>query len=267
MGAEGEAGLLSPSYALVAGLLTGGLLHFLVCVPLVKKKWGAFGFNTSIWKHEQFRSMVRELQKVVAIGIFAQLNIIVLRNIASELPSGSITQYWYANRVVDLSQGVIAVAVGSALLPTISKAAKSEDWGSFEDACVQAIRLAACVLLPVGLIYVLSDPIVFTLYKHGEFSEEGAYKTAETLICLIPFMLSVAGTYQKHICSEQARPSHGSSLLWSSADPGSGLVLCLLSQLGVQGLGLGLSASTFLQLLTYLLLLYYVIGASIGMRS
>ena len=254
----------------IAKTNVGGLLHFLVCVPMVRKKWGPFRINTSIWSNPQFRTMTNELQKVVAIGIFAQLNIIVLRNIASELPTGSITQYWYANRVVDLSQGVIAVAVGSALLPYISKAAKDQDWQAFEDYCVQSIRIAACVLLPAaGLIFVLSDPIVFTLFKNGEFSEEGASKTAETLVCLIPFMLSVAGI---NILKKPYFALNRRDLLMAVACLGLLLTLALgwffafYLNLGVQGLGLGLSASTFLQFVVYLVLLYSVIGASIGVQ-
>ena len=125
-------------YALTIGLLVGGLLHFLVCIPLVRRKWGPLRLNVAVWKTEPFRKALGEMGKVVTIGVFAQLNIIVLRNIASELPSGSVTHYWYANRVVDLAQGVIAVAVGSALLPAISRAAKSDDWHAFERACIDA---------------------------------------------------------------------------------------------------------------------------------
>ena len=47
---------------------------------------------------------------------------------------------------------------------------------------------------------------------------------------------------------------------------GLGWFFAFYLNLGVQGLGLGLSASTFVQLITYLLILYYVIGASIGMQ-
>ncbi len=261
---------ITPVYALTGGLLVGGLIHFLVCIPLVHKKWGAFRLNTEIWASPRFKNIINEMKKVVAIGVFAQLNIIVLRNIASELPTGSITQYWYANRVVDLSQGVIAVAVGSALLPTISKAAKDQDWSGFEDACVDAIRLAAVVLLPAaGLLLVLNEPIVFTLYKHGQFSDLGAHQTAETLVCLIPFMLSVAGINiikKPYFALNRRDILMGVALLGLLLTFGLGWFFALKLEWGVQGLGIALSASTALQFLTYLVLLHWKIGASIGMR-
>jgi len=261
----------SAVYALTVGLLVGGVLHFLVCVPLVRRKWGPLRLNISVWKTAPFKRALNEMGKVVAIGVFAQLNIIVLRNIASELPTGSVTHYWYANRVVDLAQGVIAVAVGSALLPAISRAAKSDDWKAFESACVDAIRLAAVVLLPAAaLLLVLSQPIVYTLYKHGGFSGHGAERTAECLLYLIPFMLSVAGINiikKPYFALNRRYILMGVAVFGLAMTFGFGWFFALHLGLEVKGLAMALSVSTALQFAVYLVLLQFKIGASIGLKS
>ncbi len=256
--------------ALVIGLLVGGLVHFLVCIPPVLRRWGPLRLGVAIWRTPRFRAVLAEMGKVVAIGIFAQLNILVLRRLASELPTGSVTQYWYANRVVDLAQGVVAVAVGSAMLPPIARAVAAGDWDRFEDTFVSAARLAAVVLIPAAaLLIVISDPIVATLFRHGEFSGEAARGTAACLRHMIPFMLAVAGIgiLKKPYFALERRDvllvvgALGVLLTW-----GLGWVLSLRLGGGVEGLAQALSLSTTIQLIVYGGALHRVVGARVGAR-
>mgnify|MGYP001254943959 CR=1 FL=1 len=119
-----------PALALAAGVLLGGTAHVLIHLPVLRKHWGPLrpGFE---FRNPRVKQVGKELSKVILIGIFAQLNILVLRQLAAMLGDGAITRYWYANRLVDLSQGVIAVAIGSALLPTISQAVAAQDFQRF----------------------------------------------------------------------------------------------------------------------------------------
>ena len=98
-----------------------------------------------------FVKILREMGKVVAIGLMAQINILVLRQLASAVGDGAVTHYWNANRLIDLSQGMIAVAIGSALLPNLSESVADKDWLTFKGDLSRAIRLAGFVLVPVAL--------------------------------------------------------------------------------------------------------------------
>jgi putative peptidoglycan lipid II flippase len=254
---------------LVGGLLVGGLVHLLVCLPAVLKFWGPLSLNISCWKTSRFGRISTEMSKVIAIGIFAQLNIMVLRLLASLLPSGSVTQYWYANRVVDLSQGVIAVAVGSAMLPPISKAVAAGDWERFEQTFVDASRMAAVVLIPAAaLLLVIPGPIVRTLFQHGEFSAQAAALTSHCLVAMVPFMLAVAGINiikKPYFALERRDILLGVGALGLGLTLALGWWLALQLELGVEGLALALSASTGVQFLAYVLILHKTVGAKVGM--
>jgi putative peptidoglycan lipid II flippase len=207
--------------------------------------------------------------KVVVIGVVAQVNVVLLRLIASFLEEGSVTQYWYAARVVDLAQGAVAVGVGSALLPVISKDAAARSWDEFRVHLAEAVHLVALVMLPAAALLVgLAPSIVSILFRHGAFDAGAAARTSATLQMLVPFMLALAGIniVKKAFFALDDR----TSLLVVGV---VGLVLTaglgypLATRLGVQGLGLALSLSASLQLLVYLMILRRKMGTRLGLRA
>jgi putative peptidoglycan lipid II flippase len=205
--------------------------------------------------------------KVALIGLVAQANVVLLRLIASFLEEGSVTQYWYAARVVDLAQGAVAVGVGSALLPTISRDAAARNWNDFRSHFAEAVHLVAFVMLPAaGLLLALAPAIVGLLFRHGAFDEEAAARTSATLQMLVPFMLALAGTniVKKVFFAVDDRTSLlivGAIGLVVTA----GLGYPLSARLGVEGLGLSLSLSTSLQLLAYVAILGRTMGSRLAL--
>ncbi len=181
-----------PTMALVLGTLVGGVIQVLVCLPLLIRMWGLPLPDFRGLGSQRAQHFVRRMGEVVVIGVFAQLNILVLRLLASLLETGSVTHYHYATRVVDLAQGVIAVGVGSAALPELAAAIAGEDFDDFRAKFHQALRLAAVLLIPAAAFTaVLALPVTSVLFLHGEFSLEDAQATAKTLQMLIPFMLAL----------------------------------------------------------------------------
>jgi len=256
-----------PVYSLVVGALAGGLVHLLVCVPPLVIRWGAQMPSLSGLRTPRFRRLLGEMGKVVAIGIVAQANVVLLRLIASFLEEGSVTQYWYAARVVDLTQGAVAVGVGSALLPVISRDAAARSWDEFRAHFSEAVHLVALVMLPAAaLLLGLAPSIVSILFRHGAFDAADGARTSATLQMLVPFMLALAGIniVKKAFFALDDR----TSLLGVGA---IGLVLTaslgypLSRQLGVQGLGLSLSLSASLQLAAYLAILRGKMGRRLGL--
>jgi putative peptidoglycan lipid II flippase len=248
-----------PVFALVVGALVGGLAHVLVCIPPLVRSWGLPVPSLAGIRSPRFRHLAGEMGKVVAIGVIAQVNAVLLRLLASLLPEGSVTQYWYAARVVDLAQGAVAVGVGSALLPAISRDAAEQNWERFRGHFSEAVQLVGLVMLPAaGLLLVLAEPIVAVLFRHGAFDAASAARTTATLQALVPFMLALAGIniVKKAFFALDDR----NSLLVVGA-----LGLPLSRQLGVQGLGLALSLSAGLQLVTYLLILRRRTHATLGL--
>jgi putative peptidoglycan lipid II flippase len=163
----------------------------------------------------------------------------------------------------------VAVGVGSALLPVISKDAAARSWDEFRAHLAEAVHLVALVMLPAAALLVgLAPSIVSILFRHGAFDAGAAARTSATLQMLVPFMLALAGIniVKKAFFALDDR----TSLLVVGV---IGLVLTaglgypLATRLGVQGLGLALSLSATLQLLVYLMILRRKMGTRLGLRA
>jgi putative peptidoglycan lipid II flippase len=258
-----------PVYALVVGALCGGLAHLLVCIPPLVKSWTWPIPSLAGTRDPRFHRLAREMGKVVMIGLVAQVNVVLLRLLASLLVEGSVTQYWYAARVVDLSQGAIAVGVGTALLPVISRDAALRQWDEFREHFGEAVRLVGLVMLPAaGLLLALAPPIVAVLFRHGAFDAADAARTSATLRMLVPFMLALAGiniVKKIFFALDDRNVLVLVGLLGVALTAGLGYPLS--RHLGVQGLGLSLSLSASAQLVLYLLLLRRRMTTSLGMRA
>jgi len=257
-----------PVYALVVGVLVGGVAHVLINLPWVWSLWGPVGLSFD-FANPRFRFLLKELGKVILIGIFAQINIIVLRQLAAALQDGAVTHYWYANRLVDLFQGVIAVAIGSALLPNVSQAVASQDWEQFRNDLVGALRLAAFLLFPAAAVLLtFATPLTSILFRYGEFSWEDVLETSAALRLLVPFMLSVAGA---NILKKVYFALDDRVTLLGIGGVGvaltAGLGIALVGPLGVGGLALALSISTTVQLSAYVAILRRRLGADLGLDA
>jgi putative peptidoglycan lipid II flippase len=258
--------LVEPLMALAYGVLAGGTAHVVIHIPVLRRVWGrlSLGFD---FANPRVRQVGREMSKVFVIGIFAQLNILVLRQLAAMLGDGAITRYWYANRLVDLSQGMIAVAIGSALLPNISQAAAALDFKQFRADLHQALRLAGFILIPVAVCLVpYAIPLTAMLFRHGHYSWEDVLWTSWTLQALTPFLLGVAGI---NIIKKAYFALNDRNTLLAIGLAGVVLTAligwALVNQWNVVGLAIALSISTWLQLIGYVVLLHRRIDGTLGL--
>ena len=257
------------AHAIAWAVLVGGLAHVLVCLPPLVKHWGFIRPRFDALGDARFRRLLWEMGKVALIGLMAQANVIVLRNLASHLQTGSVSWYWNATRLVDFAQGIIAVGVGSALLPAMAAAVAGQDWDEFRDSFTRAARLAASLLFPAAaFVLLLAPPFVAVLYRHGAYTWADVGETAAALRWLTPYMLALAGIQivKKPFFALNRR----NSLLVVGAI-GVGLTfaagMLLAPRFGVQGLAAALSISTVGQLVAYLLLLERISAGKLGLMA
>jgi putative peptidoglycan lipid II flippase len=123
-----------------------------------------------------------------------QVDILLSRLFASFLPEGSVSYLYYGMRIVDLPQAVFLLAIGSAVLPSLSRAAAE---GRFEDlkrSYADALGLAMYVALPAAAaVMVLAVPITSVLFFRGRFTPSMLVPTALTMACMAPGIVGTAG--------------------------------------------------------------------------
>jgi putative peptidoglycan lipid II flippase len=101
--------------------------------------------------------------------------------IASASPS-AVSWLYFANRLVELPLGIVGVAMGTVLVPELTRALRGGETGAVAQAESRGLELAVGLALPamLGLI-VLADPIARLLFAHGAFTADDAAATAQML--------------------------------------------------------------------------------------
>jgi putative peptidoglycan lipid II flippase len=104
--------------------------------------------------------------------------------IASATPA-AVSWLYFANRLIELPLGIVGVAMGTVLVPELTRAVSSGDRDAVAHAESRALELAAGLALPATLgLIVLAEPIVRMLFEHGAFGAEDSAATARALMWL-----------------------------------------------------------------------------------
>src|SRR3954469_3496909 len=130
----------------------------------------------------QMRMLFRRMAPgLVGAGV-TQLNLAVDVIIASLLPPGTVSVLYYADRMQQLPLGVIGTAVGTALLPLLSRQVRAGEAAASLDTLNRAIEYALFLTLPAALaLIVCAYPIILVLFGHGAFDAESARLSSQAL--------------------------------------------------------------------------------------
>jgi putative peptidoglycan lipid II flippase len=104
--------------------------------------------------------------------------------IASSSPS-TVSWLYFANRLIELPLGIVGVAMGTVLVPELTRALRGNDRASMMHAESRGLELAVGLALPATLgLIVLSHPVVKMLFEHGLFTTADTDGTAHALTWL-----------------------------------------------------------------------------------
>ncbi len=177
--------LARPIMALAFAVVAGGVLQLgLQAVALhrlgVLPRIGGLG---AALNDPGVRRILRLMLPALFAVSVAQLSIIINTNIASHLASGSVTWLAFADRLMEFPTALLGVALGTVLLPTLSKAGaegRSDDYSRLLD---WGLRLTCLIALPAALgLGLLADGLVAVLFQGGKFSAHDVAQTAQALM-------------------------------------------------------------------------------------
>jgi len=104
--------------------------------------------------------------------------------IASASPA-AVSWLYFANRLIELPLGIVGVAMGTVLVPELTRAVRGGDKSTIAHAESRALELAVGLALPATLgLMALSEPIVRLLFQHGAFTAADTAATSNALIWL-----------------------------------------------------------------------------------
>ena len=173
--------LKEPVYGIAFGVLAGGFLQFACQLPLAVKQGMRFKIGFS-WTHPAMHRVGYLLgPSVFGMGI-VQIEMLVDSLMASLLREGSVSQIYYADRVVELVLGIFVLSLTTVALPEMSRSAAEKNIPELKDTAVFSLRTATFISIPatVGL-FLLADPIVHVLFERGRFTALDTERTAVAL--------------------------------------------------------------------------------------
>jgi putative peptidoglycan lipid II flippase len=131
----------------------------------------------------QMRQLLRQMAPGLMGAGVVQLNLAVDGIIGSLLPAGTVSILYYADRVNQLPLGTIGAAVGTALLPTLSRQVHSGQATEAVRTLNRALEYALLLILPAALaLTVCAVPIIAVLFGRGVFAPADVKLSAQALI-------------------------------------------------------------------------------------
>jgi putative peptidoglycan lipid II flippase len=125
------------------------------------------------------------LPATLGAGIY-QISIFINRFFASHLPEGSLSHMFYADRLNQLPLGVVGIALGTAILPSISKYVANDQPGEANNMHNRAAEIAMLVCLPATVaLIVCALPLTQTLFQRGAFTLEDSRQTSLALAGMV----------------------------------------------------------------------------------
>lgn len=179
-----------PIYALAWGTFLGGTLQLALQFPALRRIGMVPRFKLTL--RDPGVNRILRLMAPATIGVsVSQISLLINTGIASHLKTGSVSWLQYADRVMEFPSGILGVAMGTILLPSLSKLNAQDRPAEFSSMLDWGLRLALMLTLPAALgIAMLGKPMIATLFHHGQFT---AADVGQTYPALLAYSVGLAG--------------------------------------------------------------------------
>ncbi len=183
----------TPGHALAWGTFASGVAQFSWLIFSVRKAGVRIRFALPELSPDMRTLFVRMVPGAIGAGVY-QVNLVVNTMIASTVANGAVSYLNYADRVNQLPLGVVGIAIGTVLLPEMSRRITANDQDGAMKAQRRAFDFTLLFSVPfVAAFLTVPDEIMRALFAHGAFSKADAAAAGATLaayaIALIPAVL------------------------------------------------------------------------------
>ncbi|MCA3132851.1 MAG: murein biosynthesis integral membrane protein MurJ [Betaproteobacteria bacterium] len=179
-----------PVMALAWAVFAGGVLQLGFQLPFLKRIGMLPRLNLDLRDEGVWRILRLMGPAVFGVSV-GQVSLLINGVFASFLQTGSVSWLYYADRLMEFPTGVLGVALGTILLPSLSRAHAAGGAEEFSRLLDWGLRLTLLLAAPAALaLALLATPLVATLFLHGAFS---AHDVAMTRNALMAYSLGLVG--------------------------------------------------------------------------
>ena len=132
------------------------------------------------WTPELKRLATIAAPAILAGGV-VQINLLVGRQVAS-YTEGAVSWLVYADRLYQLPLGVVGIAIGTVLLPDLSRRLRAGDAAGGRESFNRGCEFALALTVPAAVaLVVIALPLTSVLYERGAFGPDDTASTALAL--------------------------------------------------------------------------------------
>ncbi|MEY4756312.1 MAG: hypothetical protein RJA34_1210 [Pseudomonadota bacterium] len=190
LGAPWFAGIgLEPIYALCAGVMVGGVLQLGAQMLALRRlgmlprlRWRVAALREA-WSDPGTQKILKLMLPALLGVSVAQISTLINTQIASHLPSGSVSWLTYADRLMEFPTALLGVALGVVLMPQLAAARAANDPAQYSAMLDWGLRTVVLLAVPcaVGLL-AFAKPLVAVLYHYGAFNDHDVQQTTVALM-------------------------------------------------------------------------------------
>jgi putative peptidoglycan lipid II flippase len=174
-----------PVLALGWAVFLGGVLQLAIQIPALKRiamlPRPTLNLRAA-WADPGVRRILK-LMGPALIGVsVSQISLLINTIFASFLKTGSVSWLYYADRLMEFPAGMLGVALGTILLPSLAKYHASDSHEEYSKLLDWGLRLTLLLAAPAALaLALLAIPLITTLFYHGAFSSNDVFQTRSAL--------------------------------------------------------------------------------------
>lgn len=180
-----------PIFALAISVMLGGILQLGFQLPYLKQIGMLTRPRLRLHDEGVWRVMRKMAPAVFGVSV-SQISLLLNTNFASHLPSGSISWMNYADRLMELPTGVLGVALGTVLLPSLSRHRAEGAMDRYSATLDWGLRLCVLLALPAAVaLAAISQPVVATLFLTNRFHAFDVVMTEHALMAYSVGLLGI----------------------------------------------------------------------------
>lgn len=172
----------TPGHAMAWGVFAAGIVQLVWLILSICRA----GVKLRLQK-PKMDGDIKKLFKLMGPGVIGagvmHINLFADMIIASLLPAGSISYLYYADRLNQLPLGIVGIAVGTALLPMLSKSLAANEKGETQKLFNRALEICFLLAIPAACAYIaIYSDLVRVLFERGAFEAKDTFWTGLVLM-------------------------------------------------------------------------------------
>ncbi|WP_312515762.1 murein biosynthesis integral membrane protein MurJ [Massilia sp.] len=187
--------LEQPIYAMAIAVCVGGVLQVAIQIPSLVKigMLPRISMNPlSGLRDAGVRRMLKKMGPAVFAVSAAQISLLINTGIAASLAAGAVSALQYADRLMEFPTAMLGVALGTILLPSLSKANSEGNTEEYAALLNWGLRLTFLLALPAAVgMATLAVPMIATLFHYGKFDDAALANSAMPLMAYSAGLLGI----------------------------------------------------------------------------